>query len=160
MPYDLVDGLAATGMVMATVGAPTAEFSSVTVDTWPRARLVVRHLISLGHRRIGIISGQAEMPIHFDVPDLRIRGVRAALAEAGILSGPTHVQHAGFTVLGGYRAMRRILDEGLPPTAVFAFSDEMAIGAIHAAAGERGCASPRISRWPGSTTTTWRGHWA
>ena len=81
------------------------------------------------------------MPIHFDVPDLRMRGVQAALAEAGIPAGPTHVQHAGFTVVGGYRAMSRILDEGLPPTAIFAFSDEMAIGAIHAA-GERGFRVP------------------
>jgi DNA-binding LacI/PurR family transcriptional regulator len=52
------------------------------------------------------------------------------------------VQTAGFTVTGGYQAMRRILDDTEPPTAVFAFSDEMAIGAVRAAR-ERGLRVPR-----------------
>jgi len=75
------------------------------------------------------------------VPDLRMRGALAALDEAGIPPGPSHVQSAGFTVMGGYRAMTRILEHPDPPTAVFAFSDEMAIGAMRAA-HEHGMAVP------------------
>ena len=62
-----------------------------------------------------------------------MRGALAVLDEAGIAPGPHHVQTAGFTVTGGYRAMSRMLEHPDPPTAVFAFSDEMAIGAIRAA---------------------------
>ena len=141
VPADLVGGLAGSGVVMVTIGAPTDYFSSVTVDHEAAAKLVIDHLISLGHRRIGLIGGQADVPIHFDVPDLRMRGAYAALEQAGMPDGPTHVENAGFTVAGGYHAMVRILDHGEPPTAVFAISDEMAIGAIHAAR-ERGVRVP------------------
>ena len=99
----------------------------------------MEHLIDLGHRRIGLIGGQPNTPIHFDVPDLRMRGALAVLDQAGIPPRPDHVQTAGFTVTGGYRAMSRILEHPDHPTAVFAFSDEMAIGAVRAASST-GCA--------------------
>ena len=52
---------------------------------------------------------------------------------------------AGFTVTGGYRAMSRMLAHGDPPTAVFAFSDEMAIGAIRAACEHGLCVPDDLS---------------
>jgi DNA-binding LacI/PurR family transcriptional regulator len=133
VPPDLLDGLASSGTVMVTIGDRTAHYSSVMIDNAAAARLVMDHLIGLGHQRIGLIGGRPDRPIHLDVPDQRMRGALAVLDEAGIVPGPHHVQTARFTVMGGYRAMSRMLAHPDPPTAVFAFSDEMAIGAMKAA---------------------------
>jgi DNA-binding LacI/PurR family transcriptional regulator len=133
VPPDLLDGLVSSGTVMVTIGDRTAHYSSVMIDNAGAARLVMDHLIGLGHRRIGLIGGQPDRPIHLDVPDQRMRGALAVLDEAGIVPRTDHVQTARFTVMGGYRAMSRMLVHSDPPTAVFAFSDEMAIGAIRAA---------------------------
>ncbi len=133
VPADLLDGLVSCGTVMVTIGDRTDRYSSVMIDNAAAAKLVMDHLIGLGHRRIGLIGAQRDRPIHLDVPDLRMRGALAVLKEAGIAPGRHHVQTARFTVNGGYRAMRRMLHQPDPPTAVFAFSDEMAIGAIRAA---------------------------
>ena len=102
------------------------------IDNEEAARLVVRHLISLGHEHIGLVGGQTDAPIHFDVPDLRLRGALGAMKEAGLSPMEAHLQTGGFTITGGYEAMNRMLDHAVPPTAVFAFSDEMAIGAMRA----------------------------
>jgi DNA-binding LacI/PurR family transcriptional regulator len=133
VPRDLLTGLVAAGVVMATLGDQTEEFPSVCIDNEAAARLVMSHLIDLGHRRIGVIGGQSSAPIHFDVPDLRLRGALAALEDAGIPPAPAHVQSGAFTVSGGFEAMTTMLQHPEAPTAVFAFSDEMAIGAIRAA---------------------------
>jgi DNA-binding LacI/PurR family transcriptional regulator len=133
VPRDLLTGLLAAGVVMATLGDRTEEFPSVCIDNEAAARLVMNHLIDLGHRRIGVIGGQSSAPIHFDVPDLRLRGALAALEDAGIPPAPAHVQSGAFTISGGFGAMSRMLEHPEAPTAVFAFSDEMAIGAIRAA---------------------------
>ena len=157
VPPDLLGGLVSSGTVMVTIGDRTDHYSSVMIDNAAAAKLVMDHLIDLGHRRIGLIGGQPDRPIHLDVPHLRMRGALAVLDEAGILPEPHHVQTAGFTVTGGYRAMSRMLEHPDPPTAVFAFSDEMAIGAIRAAAST-GCGCRRTSPSPASMTTTWPGH--
>ena len=133
VPRDLLGGLLSSGTVMATIGDRTDHYSSVMIDNAAAVELVMEHLIGLGHRRIGLIGGRSNTPIHFDVPDLRMRGALAVLERAGIPPGPDHVQTAGFTVTGGYGAMSRILEQPDHPTAVFAFSDEMAIGAVRAA---------------------------
>jgi DNA-binding LacI/PurR family transcriptional regulator len=133
VPRDLLSDLVAAGVVMATVGDRTEEFPSVCIDNEAAARLVMTHLIELGHRRIGVIRGQSSAPVHFDVPDLRLRGALATLEEAGLPPAPAHVQSGAFTIKGGFDAMTKMLEHSEAPTAVFAFSDEMAIGAIRAA---------------------------
>jgi DNA-binding LacI/PurR family transcriptional regulator len=133
VPPDLLDGLVSSGTVMATIGERTDHYSSVTIDNAAAVSLVLEHLMGLGHRRVGLIVGQPDAAVHFDVPDLRMRAAVAALRHAGMAPAPNHVQAARFTVNGGYQAMCRILADRNPPTAVFAFSDEMAIGAVRAA---------------------------
>jgi DNA-binding LacI/PurR family transcriptional regulator len=137
----MLDGLVSSGTVMVTIGDRTDHYSSVMIDNAAAAKLVMDHLLDLGHRHIGLIGGERDRPIHLDVPDLRMRGALAVLNEAGIAPQPHHVQTAAFTVTGGYHAMSRMLEHPDRPTAVFAFSDEMAIGAIRAA-GEHGLRVP------------------
>ena len=84
VPSDLLADLVSSGTVMVTIGDRTDHYSSVMIDNAAAAKLVMDHLIDLGHRRIGLIGGRPDKPIHLDVPDLRMRGALAVLDEAGI----------------------------------------------------------------------------
>jgi LacI family transcriptional regulator len=89
----------------------------------------VRHLVSLGHRRIAHIQGPAQYQCSFD----RFAGYRAALEDADIPFEPTLVAHGDFTTAGGQDAALRLLDLPERPTAIFAANDQMAYGVFAAA---------------------------
>ncbi|MDB5847172.1 MAG: LacI family transcriptional regulator [Rhodoferax sp.] len=92
--------------------------------------LAVRHLLSLGHRRIACIGG----PVHVTAGEQRIEGWRLALAEAGGAADGL-LWRGGFTSQGGYEAMHAILRSdhaAKRPSAVFVCNDLMAIGALRA----------------------------
>jgi LacI family transcriptional regulator, galactose operon repressor len=89
----------------------------------------VRHLLALGHRRIAAITG----PRGWVATEERRRGYHAALASAGILPDPAREIEADFEIPGGVSAANARLDLADPPTASFAFNDNLAIGAIQAA---------------------------
>lgn len=101
------------------------------------ARLALNHLISLGHRRIGCITG----PMNLVSGGNRLAGYITALAAAGIPFQPELVVESDFTEPGGRRAVARLLDLTPPPTAIFACNDLMAIGALNGAR-ERGISIP------------------
>ncbi|WP_242606456.1 LacI family DNA-binding transcriptional regulator, partial [Protofrankia symbiont of Coriaria ruscifolia] len=117
------------------VGATVPGFPSVRTDDVAGARAAVQHLINLGHRRIGLISGEGSddgEPMHFTASQDRRHGYRQALAAAGIECDPGLESVGDFTWRGGTRAMAELLSVQSPPTAVFAASDEMAMGALEA----------------------------
>jgi LacI family transcriptional regulator len=89
------------------------------------ARLATRHLIGLGHVRIGHLAGQSTVSTGV----LRRRGFQAAMSEAGLPAGTELQQESGFVEDGGMRAMERLLAVTDPPTAVFAVTDMVAVGA-------------------------------
>ena len=95
------------------------------------ATQATRHLLALGHRRIGVIGG----PRGWLATEERLRGHQAALAGAGVLPDPALVRYAKFRIDGGHEAAADLLSLPDPPTAIFAFNDSMAIGAMRAAAG-------------------------
>jgi DNA-binding LacI/PurR family transcriptional regulator len=116
------------------VGGPLAGVHTLSLDDIAVARLATDHLLSLGHRSIAHIGGDRESEMDFHVPTKRRVGYPEALAAAGITADPELFHAADFTIQGGYAAGKQLL--GNPrkrPTAVFAASDEMAIGAILAA---------------------------
>jgi DNA-binding LacI/PurR family transcriptional regulator len=114
---------------------------SLGIDDVEVGKLATRHLIELGHRRIGLIHGQPDDPYSFTVPHRRQQGYEAALREAGIEPDPELVAPGYFAIEGGYDALNVLLDLPQPPTAVFAISDETAFGALWAAR-ERGIVVP------------------
>jgi len=126
--------LAGDPIRVVTVGQHTEEFPSVTVDNRRAAAGATRHLLQLGHRRIGLIGGSNRTPLPFDVPGHRRQGYVEALIEAGIDYRADLEADGGFSVQGGTEAMVHLMTEARPPTAVFALSDEMAMGALKAAA--------------------------
>jgi len=94
------------------------------------AAQATRHLLESGHRRIGAITG----PAGWLATEQRLSGYHGALAGAGVLPDPGLVMAADFRVAGGREAAERLLRLPRPPTAIFAFNDSMAIGAMQAAA--------------------------
>ncbi|MDJ0336395.1 LacI family DNA-binding transcriptional regulator [Salinibacterium sp. G-O1] len=116
------------------VGGSIAGVRTLSIDDGAVAQLATEHLLALGHRTIGFIGGNRQSEMDFHVPSQRRGGFIAALADAGLTADPELFQSADFTIPGGYAAAKQLF--GNPrkrPTAVFAASDEMAIGAILAA---------------------------
>lgn len=122
------------GKPLVSVGGPLPGVPSLSIDDVGVAALATGHLIALGHRRIAHIGGSREFDRDFHIPTSRRRGYERALAEAGIPMDPRLYRTADFTIAGGYAATKQLLGSpGDRPTAVFAASDEMAIGGLLAA---------------------------
>ena len=122
------------GIPVIAIGGPNPRLSTLTVDDYAVARMATNHLLTLGHRTIAHIGANPEFDVDFHVPTTRRLGFEQALRDADIEPSPALYEPADFTIEGGYRAAKQLL--GRPhdrPTAIFAGSDEMAIGAILAA---------------------------
>lgn len=109
-------------------GCENTPYPSVRIDNDGAAQEVVKYLISMGHKRIGIISGLAKNPHTID----RIKGYKAALKEAGIDYDASIVTEGDFSFWSGMNAAEHFVKmaEEKRPTAIFCMNDEMAIGAI------------------------------
>lgn len=110
----------------------------VVPDDVAGARAATAHLLELGHRRIVYVGMVTEQQSDVD----RRLGYRMAMAAAGLAPDPAYELDGAFSVLGAYRAVRRVVESGLPFSAIFCASDEMAVGAI-GALEDLGLAVPR-----------------
>jgi LacI family transcriptional regulator len=117
VPYVLVD---------RTV--PGVDADAVLGDSTGGAKQLVEHLISLGHRRIGLIVESDDVSTARD----RRRGYDAALDAAGVRLDPLLVVETTVDPEGGAAGMRRLLELEDPPTAVFTVNNLVAVGAIEA----------------------------
>jgi LacI family transcriptional regulator len=109
----------------------------VQIDHERGAYLATRHLLELGHVRIGCITG----PVATAVSAMRVHGFIRAMTERGIDIEPTAIVESDFTGEGGQEAAGRLFDT-VRPTAIFACNDMMGIGALRVAA-ERGIRVPQ-----------------
>ena len=100
----------------------------VVVDGRAAAVTAIRHLLGLGHQRIGLI----QLPSELAESEPRYFGYADALNEAGLEIDPALIVEAGRSEEDGYLAMGELLSAPQPPTAVLACSDELAFGAMHA----------------------------
>jgi LacI family transcriptional regulator len=108
---------------------PSANIPTVTAAHSSGADQAIQHLIALGHRRIGAIIG----PRNRLATKERLRGYHATAAAAGIAPAPELVIESNFKLSGGIEAALQLLKLPTRPTAIFAFNDPMAIGAMQAA---------------------------
>jgi DNA-binding LacI/PurR family transcriptional regulator len=101
---------------------------TVVADNTHGGREATRHLLSLGHRRVGLVT------VDYDVSSQRERvdGFVAALAEAGVPRRPELEARVPLGVQDGFSATSRLLTATSPPTALFATSNALAIGAVAA----------------------------
>lgn len=116
---------------------PGAAIDRIHIDNVAGGYLATRHLIDLGHRRIGYIGG----PPHLSPVPGRSTGYRQALQEAGLPLDAELIAFGNFRDTGGYEGAQTLLALPNPPTAIFAGNDLMAIGAL-AAAREHGIRVP------------------
>jgi LacI family transcriptional regulator len=101
------------------------------------AQQATEHLLALGHRRIAAITG----PSGWVATEDRRNGYYSALAAAGVLPDPELEVESNWKIDGGYAGAAALLELPEPPTAIFAFNDNLAIGAMQAAR-ERGLHLP------------------
>jgi len=118
-PFVIVDPLEALHEGIRTVSATNAL----------GGRSATEHLLALGHRRIGVITGIPDWLASVE----RLNGHRTALAAAGIPPDPGLVAESDWAFAGGEAAAASLLDRPEPPTAIFAFNDNMAVGVLRAA---------------------------
>lgn len=168
------DELAGTPTVLLDARTEGRQWSSVVPDEAGGATTAVGHLLEHGHRRIGYLQNDADIP----ATDLRLHGYELALEAAGI-----EVDRSLIEVtppedrLASIAATRRLLERRDPPTAIFAFSDRAAAG-VYAGARQLGLRVPDelsivgfdnlelVAAWldPGLTTVQLpheaMGHWA
>ena len=125
------DVLGGSGIPCILVGQTSkmSSIPSVHVDNVMASYEAVTYLVQRGHRDIAMIRGSGEMAIGGH----RYLGYRQALADAGIPLREERIAESGLAVEDGYDAMRRIMDAGEMPSAVFCATDWMAIGAMNCA---------------------------
>jgi len=108
---------------------PEVSVDEVLTNNVHGGARVTRHLIDLGHRRIGCITGPSDVTPSAD----RVTGYRQALRDAGLPFDEGIVVKGDFQFEGGYRAAQQLLAVDDAPTAIFACNDLMAVGVIRAA---------------------------
>jgi LacI family transcriptional regulator len=128
MGDEMFDRLVSSNIPLVIAGRPHHQYgvSYVDVDNVDAAYNAVNHLIHLGNKRIGIITGPDKRCESIDRKD----GYLNALRKNGYPVDETLIVESDFTGPGGYTAMQTLLRA--KPDAVFAESDDMAIGAIRA----------------------------
>jgi LacI family transcriptional regulator len=127
----LLDELRLLGVPLVVVdpaGSPALDAPTIGAANWSGGLAATEHLLSLGHRRIGLIAG----PPRLLCSRARLDGYRAALEGAGLTLDEALVVPGDFHAESGFAGCEKLLDLPEPPTAVFAASDQMALGAIEA----------------------------
>ena len=134
-------------VIFSSVKPADQKFISVIVDDYKAAYDATQYLIELGHESIGFIGG--------DMRDItsgqnRYSGYRNAMTESGKKLVYEHIRFGDYKVKSGYEQMKELLRTKTPPTAVFAVSDDMAVGAMNCISDHNLRAYPRIFQSWGS----------
>lgn len=126
-----------TPFVALTASSPSPGSLAVFIDDFQAAHAMVRHLIGLGHKRIGFIGGSPALSASIR----RREGYRAALASAGIEEDPLLFTQGYYTYQSGMEAAEKLISIRERPTAIFACNDDMAAATV-AVAHRRGIDVP------------------
>lgn len=124
----LLQLVASAGMpaVQVASGRPSENLCAVSIDDYAAAREMTRHLLSLGHQRIGFVIGNPNQTASAK----RLQGFRAAMAEAAISVPAELVAQGMFNYRSGLDAAEALLALEPRPSAIFASNDEMAAAAV------------------------------
>lgn len=157
--------LTASGIPMVVLdptGEPVHSIPSVGAANWSGGISATRHLLDLGHRRIGVITG----PLDYLCARARLDACRGVLDAAGLPLDPALVRHGRFHFEDGLKLGRQLLELPDPPTAILCGDDLQALG-VYEAARLLGVPIPdrlsvvgfddiEVTRWCGPPMTTVR----
>ncbi len=129
------------GVEVIVAGGQLRDYPHVRIDDHAAALTACRHLVDLGHRRIAMIRTGDTEGTRWSSDVERSRGYRDALAGAGILFRDDYLVTRPFGVCAGAEGVDLLLALPDPPTAVFGYSDEIALSALQRLR-ERGVAVP------------------
>ncbi|WCK53194.1 LacI family DNA-binding transcriptional regulator [Aneurinibacillus sp. Ricciae_BoGa-3] len=115
-------------VVLACEYVEDYQIPTVSIDNVSAAREATEYLIEQGHERIGLITGPLEVILSRD----RVKGYRQALLLRDLPVTDFFIQEGDYSVKSGFDIMMKFLAHEQKPTAVFASSDEMAVGALKA----------------------------
>jgi LacI family transcriptional regulator len=128
------DHLATTWKALKTWGKPAlltwscdARLPAIGFDNHAIARTLTEHLIALGHRNIGVISG---LTLHNDRARSRIEGARTAMKRAGLSLPALRITEQPFSLAGGRLGLQKLMRLKFKPTAIFCGNDLLAAGAL------------------------------
>jgi LacI family xylobiose transport system transcriptional regulator len=149
-------------VVLDPAGDPGEDVPAIGATNWQGGVAATRHLLELGHRRIGVVAG----PPGIMCSRARVDGYRAALETAGVAYDPALVRHGTFHYEAGYTEGLALLRSADRPTAVFTGNDLQALG-LYEAARELGLRIPQdlsvvgfddlpLARWISPPLTTVR----
>ena len=102
---------------------------SVSLDDISAGKNATQHLLELGHRAIGMVTG----PMEEDCTQDRMIGFKQALEEVSIEHPTDFTAPGGWSASSGYEGFKKIVSSGTIPTAIFAQNDQIAVGVIRAA---------------------------
>jgi LacI family transcriptional regulator len=135
----VIDRILAAGIpgIAVATGNPLSGLSAVSIDDYQAAFAMTRHIIALGHHRIGFIVGNPNQT----ASGRRLAGYRDALAAADLPADDALIVPGLFTYRSGLDAAETLLELDEPPTAIFASNDDMAAATV-AVAHRRGLDVP------------------
>jgi len=120
------NGKAKFPLVMACEHFKDLAIPSVHIDNEYSAGCVIESLVQMGHYKIACISGHPDNPISRS----RLSGVKASMEKWKLQLPECYIGEGDYSFLSGYEAAQTLLNLVDPPTAIFCFNDEMAIGVL------------------------------
>jgi DNA-binding LacI/PurR family transcriptional regulator len=114
-------------VVLLAQEIPTMSMNTVTIDDFNGSSVAMQHLLSLGHRKIGIIAEKNRSGIE------RVRAYKAMLEEYGITIDDSYIMRCDASISEGVHCGEQLLRHSSPPTAIFACNDLIALGVMKAA---------------------------
>lgn len=112
-------------IVLCGIDIPEITFPQVSIDDYRATFDGMEYLISLGHKKIGLICG-----VGFSAGDNRVKGFKDSLAKHSIELPPDYIISGDYTIRSGHDAIISLYAKHRNITAVFVASDEMAIGVL------------------------------
>jgi LacI family transcriptional regulator, repressor for deo operon, udp, cdd, tsx, nupC, and nupG len=125
-----VERLDLMGVHVVVAGGTLRDYPYVAVDELEIGKIAVRHLIDLGHRRIAMIRTSDTDGTAWSSDVMRTQAWREAMQEAGLEAPDELLISETYAVDAGARGVQQLLALDEPPTAVFAYSDEIAFAAM------------------------------
>jgi LacI family transcriptional regulator len=124
----IIERMIGAGKPVALIacGRPDPRASAVRIDDRAAAYAMTRHLVGLGHRRIGFITGRPNQ----SATSQRLAGYHAAVKEFGADPAPELVAQGQFTYQSGLDAAELLMALPVRPTAIFACNDDMAAATV------------------------------